>query len=275
MATSDTKPVSDERDSDLNVVYACSLDFTEHVRLSVPVECFALTHYHSQLVLVGGVRPDTKDPTNELWVSADGSNWQPLLPPMKVKRYSASAVNTGSPECLVVAGGCLAYVAHNPDDLWVTIVEVLLNEEWFTVQPFPRATLPLPRSFIHNGTLIITGAWSMCLCCRVESLLASCFQSQGDGIELSSCDLWNRFYYDPYIQISSLYSFGQQLVGIGSAGVLMLCPSTHTWLKLGELPHEDYYCHVTGAVLPTGEMVIMSECEVRTRLVHKASLNCK
>ena len=124
-----------------------SSDFTEFEKLSVPVEYFTLAHYHSQLVLIGGVTPGTWDLTNETLVSTDGTNWRPSLPPMRVNRCSASAVNIND-RCLVVAGGSV------PFD-WVKSVEILVNEEWFTVhQPLPRI-IPAPRSYIHNGVLIV------------------------------------------------------------------------------------------------------------------------
>ena len=166
-----------ETNTNASALCVFSSDFTECVeKLSVPVEHFALAHYHSQLVLVGGVKPGTWDLTNELLVSADGTNWQPSLPPMRVNRCGASAVNTS--ECLVVAGGyvpqALSSFRHEPVHDLVKSVEVLINGEWFTVQPLPSA-IPRPKSYIHNGNLIvisqpISGRSTVC-CCRV---LLSC-----------------------------------------------------------------------------------------------------
>ncbi len=77
-----------------------SLDFTDCVRLSLPVESFALTHYNSQLVLVVDYYRDpsnelySRDPSNELWVSADGINWQQSLPrgESSVERFQLSTL---------------------------------------------------------------------------------------------------------------------------------------------------------------------------------------
>ncbi len=218
----------------------------------MPVERFALTHYHFQLVLVGGAKPGCDDLTNEVWVSEDGTDWQPSLPPMRVKRCDAAAVNTGFPECLVVAGGCGA------TSEWLNVVEVLVNEEWFTVQPLPNG-VRYPRAFIHNGTLI-TGIYPE-YCCCVESLLASRFQ---DKKKLLSYDLWKNF---PRGSSRYMFSFGQQLVTAG-AGVKVLCPYTHTWLDIGRTWNKTYIC---GTVLATGEMMIVHW----EGSVQKASLKCK
>lgn len=59
---------------ELNLLSVFDVNSSKLKRLSVPVKMFALTHYHSQVVLVGGEKPGSKDPTNELWASADGIN---------------------------------------------------------------------------------------------------------------------------------------------------------------------------------------------------------
>ena len=64
-----------------------------------------LTTYLSKLVLVDGRHLSTGEPTNQLFTSATGQQWEPSLPPMPTKRYGTSSVSTRSPEVLVVAGG--------------------------------------------------------------------------------------------------------------------------------------------------------------------------
>ena len=93
--------------AEVNMLLAFSSDFTECQRLTaLPVKGFTLTHYRTQLVLVGGAERQKPFPlTNKLWVSDDGTDWEPSLPPMTVKHRLASAANSGHPEYLIVAGG--------------------------------------------------------------------------------------------------------------------------------------------------------------------------
>ena len=71
--------------------------------LDTPTYLYALTTYHSQLVLVGGINPDGRA-TSQLWVLDEQHKWIQPLPPMTTKRYQASAVSVGVH--LIVAGGC-------------------------------------------------------------------------------------------------------------------------------------------------------------------------
>lgn len=257
----------------VNMLCAFSFDFAECEMLSVPVEGFALTHYHSQLVLVGGVKTDTEEPTDTLWASDGGSNWQLSLPRMGVKRVSPTAVNAGHPECLVVASGTTSL--HSSSE-WLNTVEVLIGEAWFTVQPIlidPQYSLMYPRFFMHNGMLIVfsQNINSLRCCCYVKSLIASCLEPRGDS---KKHELWRIFEAYDYRLPFCLLSFGQQLLTVELCGIKMLCPSTHTWLMVGDLPddrQEPFY--ITS--LPTGELVLLGEGETRKCEVHKATLTCK
>ena len=239
-----------------------SSNFSEYDKLSVPVEEFALTHYHSQLVLVGGVKPGTRDATNELSVSADGTNWQLSLPPMKIRRSCASAINTGCPECcLVVAGGRVGSVV-------VCCVEILVGEEWFTVQCLPNPPNDL-RSYMHYRMLIIADTSGSGYCCSVDSLISSRFQPQEDKKALYD-PLWKKFNLSNCRAV--ILSFGRQLVAIES-NIEVFCPSTHTWLKVGSVPERGYA--TAGMVLPTGEIVVIGEINSWDLFVYRASLKCK
>lgn len=140
------------------VLYVITSDFTECEMLSVPVQGFGLTHYNSQLVLVGGI-DEHENPTNKVWASADGTSWQPSLPPMRMKCRRAAATNTGRPECLVVTTD--------------SSVEVFANNEWFTVTSSSHMTWwwgPLRRVHVHNGTVLAHYRYQSSYC-RSESLI--------------------------------------------------------------------------------------------------------
>lgn len=80
-------------------------DFTKNSWgiLGTPTQWYALTTYHSQLVLVGGVDPNTGVTTNQLWILDEQDDWTQPLPSMTVKRYHASTVSVG--DHLIVAWG--------------------------------------------------------------------------------------------------------------------------------------------------------------------------
>ncbi|MCG8621144.1 MAG: hypothetical protein MJE68_03945, partial [Proteobacteria bacterium] len=71
----------------------------EWTTLDTPVYFFALTTYHSQLVLVGGEEYVGEDvlgePTNKLWILSEDGQWQETLPPMPTPRTDTSAVSHG------------------------------------------------------------------------------------------------------------------------------------------------------------------------------------
>lgn len=114
---------------------------------------FALSTYHSKLVLVGGKEQSVFSKcTNKLWASGDGINWQPSLPPMPTKRFSPVAVNTGDPEYLVVAGGVVPF-SHMIAD----VAEVWLGKEWATLQPLPLRYHNIAHT-LHNGNLFLGGS---------------------------------------------------------------------------------------------------------------------
>lgn len=179
----------------------------------------------------------------------ESTAWKPFLPPMKTKRSDASAVNTGSPEYLVVVGGI-------SNHRWTTAVEVLVDDEWFTVQPLPGYP-NYPRAHIYNGNLIVTETYRTSYsswhggCCRLNLLLAPCFQSQGGENETkSSSDVWKKF---PRGSTHCILSFGQQLVAVSGKNLEILCPATHTWLKMPS----GHFSLMDGAILPTGEMMMV------------------
>ena len=141
----------------------------------------ALATFHSQLVLVGGNRPNFREVVNSVWVSSDGTDWQPSLPPMPTSRRSVTAVNAGgTPECLIVAGG----IGNARQKL--RTVEVLLEDQWFTVEPLPfpccySNTYTVPFSSecaLHNGNLFFKtdryDGHHFLVHCKLESLIAAC-----------------------------------------------------------------------------------------------------
>ena len=217
-----------------------------------PTERYALTTYHSQLVLVGGRELSTFEPSNMLWtLSSDaGMKWHPSIQEMPTKRYGASALNTGTPEYLVVAGG-MGVGGYALDT-----VEVFTGKEWCTVEP-------LPNICSYNKCTIHGGKYYLCprpqaYCCDIKSILKSCEQS---GINKAPFPVWSQFEFP--LEYSSQASFGQHLISIGgitnnsyrSPYIFALSPLSQSWVHVGKLP--IVLNRAASIVLPTGELVVI------------------
>ena len=207
---------------------------------SVPaVRGFALTTYHSQLVLVGGWT-DGKKVLNTLWASADGTNWQETLPPMPTSRYGAAVVNTGSsggPECLVVAGG-----KKGPEKI-IDTVEVLTEGQWSTVSPLPISCCFQHHFIFHNGGVYLCADRNM-FYCQLHSLLASDEQSSPWQTMSTPC-------------VMDLVSFQGHLLCLEHR-INAYCPLQQCWVCVGKM-----YIPVEWAIVsPTGQLIVfMHEAE--------------
>ena len=119
-----------------NRLFLSSPDLTSWTPLSVPARYYGLSVYHSRLVLLGGIEISASKPTNKVWASEDGMDWQTShIPPMGTARCSPSAVNTGTPEWLVAASGIDA------KGLPLNVVEILIDQQWSTVHPLPNVNV--------------------------------------------------------------------------------------------------------------------------------------
>ena len=175
-------------------IYATTTDFTSWTVLQPPkgLECFGLTSYNAQLMVVGG--KERGKVTNKVWTSDSGTDWQLSLPPMPNGRVSPLATNTGpSPECVVVAGGKDISEKYRGD------VEVLTEMNWHTV----KSNLQTNRMYsclFHDGTVycFVThqhlpskAGIQYVACSKLESLLAACNQMPKEIIKLF-CDTENK-----------------------------------------------------------------------------------
>lgn len=270
-----------------NKLYAFSIDSTSWTTLLVPTVEFALTTYHSQLVLLGGREVSTKRVSEKVWMSKTGASWDLSLPPMPTKRCSASSVNTGSPECLVVAGG-----VDTNDCIFLTI-EVLVDKRWFTViLPFVPLFYNLKLA-VNNRNLYIMALDNFSLkygtkvaYCRLDSLLASCEQS-GETISIYSSDLWSEMHLTHEISFCGIISFRQQLVVIKynptdrdgyHISIHAFSPLTSTWCYIGDLPYDLSSTVLSLTVLPNRQLVLIggiSDGSLYKLGVFKASLTCE
>ena len=223
-----------------NILYMASFDLTSWDKVTTPTRSYALSTYHSQLVLVGGVESGKEDYniTNKLWTSDTGFNWQQSLPPMPTKRFFPSAINTETPEYLVVAGGIGAGISGGVEIISADVVEVLVDETWFGVSHLPAPCL-YSNFALHNGTLYLKHKLSMYYL-EVNNLF--------DSLNWGSLQFVRKFCFPT--------SFGQQLIVVYDDIFSITHSSiTPTWFPVGKTPCKG----LTAApvVLPMGELVVM------------------
>ena len=218
-------------------LFKSSAGLNSWTALTTPTYDYALTSYHSQLVLVGGKETGTDHVTNKLWTSETGMDWQPsVLPPMHTRRYGSSAANTGTPECLVVVGG------READHSELDTVEVLVQDQWSAVQPLPRKCSRM-KSALYNGKLYFMGGD------RQDHDIYYC------EVNSHSLSQWSQFRGPSVSENSSPASFGQQLIAISGSKIHAHSSLTQSWVNVGETPSDVHYA--APVVLPAGQLVVV------------------
>ena len=235
---------------------------------NTPTKYYALTTYHSQLVLIGGMERNEYC-TNKVWTTgAERIEWLSSLPPMGISRRSSSAINTQSKqnqaECIIVTGGL------KTPGVRLNTVEVFVQGEWSIVQPLPLQCFCI-KCTIHDEILYLMGSYQQdnsVLYCELDSLLSS------------NDTLWKTFRVPLYY--SSCVTFHRHLVSVGGSSTSPLSkiyaysPLTRSWLHVGDLPFELE--STTSTVISTGELVVIGGRTTNTsnsRKVYKASLKGK
>ncbi len=236
--------------------YYCTLhistDLHSWTTTRAPYQCSSLTTYQSKFVLVGGVNPSTHELTNSLLTSTTGLDWEPSLRAMPTCRYGASSVSGGSPEVLVVAGGC---GSHG----WLDVVEVLLNDHWTTADSLPSSCSYM-RSTFHEGNFYFTGGdlkKKILFICSLESLLASA--SNGRTRRQT---IWRTV--TTLTAIFAIISYVSNLIGIDRRSTIRSYSNkTEEWIETtseGDRPEQkDNVGCIATAVLSTGQLLVASE----------------
>ena len=227
------------------LVYNCTKDSWDI--LDTPTQWYALTTYRSQLVLIGGVNPNTGRATNQLWLLDDQGHWTQPLPPMATKHYQASAVGVG--DHLIVAGGC-----GGSDGSPLNMVEVCDGHQWKQAHSVPR-TFWCTKSALHEGKWYLGGGMGLgkkVYYTSLDSLIAS---SEG----LVQRSMWKKLHRTP-MEFFTLVSLGNQLITVGggypsTASIYAYSPTTNSWVHAADLPVAC--CSPCTVVLPTGELLMV------------------
>ena len=198
-------------------------------------------------VAVGGHHPSTYEPTDLLFTSDTGLQWQPSLPPMPTKRSYTSSVSTRSPEVLVVAGG------KGSGERELNVVELLLGDQWSTVDPLP-APCYFMHSTLHDGNLYFMGGGRQddtVYTCSCTSLISSCGTNT-----ITDRPLWRQFKAPR--DHTGAVSYSSRLVSIGGWCIIKAYSSvSQSWVEATSAgDRSDRYTYsVAAAVLPAGELV--------------------
>ena len=211
--------------------------------LDTPVCWFALTTYHSQLVLVGGSE-QFEDITNKLWTLSEDGQWQETFPPMPAPcGIFASAVSHGD-HLLVISG-------------YYPKVYVYNGHHWASAQ-HPPERLTDTKSTIFNGHWYLMGGGGIVYSCSLDSLLASCQPSETS----QPSSVWKRLTDVPS---GGCYPavFGNRLVAVGESSLTITSlhaysSLTQSWVHMGDIPvtllSSDTLCAV---LLPSNELMIV------------------
>ena len=177
-------------------------------------ELYGISTYRSQLVLVGGLDRTTQQATNKVWVSDDGSKWEPSLPPLPIACVKPLVLNFGSPEYLIVIGGQIMEDCIH--------VHVLMGEKWMAAQPMPLNTSERPSRHlttmhlntserpsrhlttmhrepdflahtVHNRNFVISRGLTPSLHCNLDALLATVSLGSFRERQNPSRSVWRKF----------------------------------------------------------------------------------
>ena len=237
-----------ERGGSSHELHISSTDLRSWTTTTLPYQDMSLTTYQSMFVAVGGRHPSYSEPTDLLFTSDTGLQWQPSLPPMPTKRSHTSSLSTRSPEVLVVAGGLGSGWRE------LNVVELLLGDQWSTADSLP-APCHYMHSTLHDGNLYFMGGQEKndtVYTCNCTSLISS----YGNNTTTDR-PLWRRFWA-PRIYTAA-FSYSSRLVSIDyRCNIRAYSSVSQSWVEAtstGDRSSDRYTNYVAAAVLPTGELV--------------------
>ena len=223
-------------------LFVSTTDLKSWIPYDTPTYWYALTTYHSQLVLIGGCYYNSVAATNGVWVAGENIKWQVSLPPMKIRRSSSSAINTGRTQCIVVAGG------YGTGRRLLKSVEVLTRGKWSSVKSLPKPCTDA-KCAVHNGFLYLMGGHELgtsVFYCKLDSLLSSS----------RSGSLWKEFQAP--LEYSSCVTFCHHLLSVGgssSSSIHVYTPLTRSWVHVEDLPVTLE--SIASTVISTGELIVI------------------
>ncbi len=209
---------------------------------TLPHHAMSLTTYKSKLVAIGGCDPFTKEPTNLVFTSDTGLEWQPSLPRMITKRYRASAISSTSPDVIVVAGG------FSLGGIVLDEVEVFVQDEWCSANPLPKPRYGM-SSTLHQNDVVFTDRHHTYSC----SIASLCTES----IDIP---LWRVF--DSFGLCTTIFSYSSRLISTNGRDILLgYCTMSQSWVDIAVNLQSLFWSQdeeAGAAVLPTGDVLVAS-----------------
>jgi hypothetical protein len=219
--------------------------------LDTPVYFFALTTYHSQLVLIGGMEyiggNVLEEPSNKLWTLSEDGQWQETLPSMPISCATPSAVSHGDHLLVIDAD-------HYPNQIYV-----YNGHHWASAQ-HPPQQLCFIKSTIFNGHWYLMGSGGIVYSASLDLLLASCQPSETP----QPSSLWKKLTDVPS-ECCCPAVFGNRLVAVGGGSTGTTTSSlyaysslTQSWVHMGDAPISPVYYPPCAVLLPSNELMIVS-----------------
>ena len=199
-----------------------------------------------QLIIAGGLDPNTGDPSDQVFVlDGDKKTWTQPFPAMPTARAFPSAI--GYKRWLVVAGGALTLDCKK----LVNVVEVLdtSSKQWYKASPLPGPTGRPSLAIIQDTIYIVwitvektTEAHQI----FIPTLISNAISSGQATDNKSSPTEWQALP-DPLTRLPALVSFHGRLLAVGAAGtpsstIAMYLPHLQQWQKVAELPTPRLGC---------------------------------
>ena len=235
-----------------------------------PVKYSSIGYLWQKIMLIGGqLRLNRRvtgnihefDEATQKWVRSTS------IPPMPIARKSATAVSWTSPSALIVCGG------SDENQKTMTVVDVFHSRtsQWHTVSHLPLPRDYMSHSIIHDVVYLIGGYETSAIgsytktvmSASIPQLLASCLQpSRTPPVQWQSGSIPDVLHY-----WSTAASLGGCLLVIGGSteprvyvgeslsSVHAYCPSSSSWVCVGELPQPLAECITV--TLPTGELLVL------------------
>ena len=216
---------------------------------------FGMATLNHKVVLVGGKRM-SNNVTNVLGVWDEQSQtWTHPFPVMPTARQFPCVISYQ--KWLVVAGGRNENVAD------CKIVEILdtISGQWYKGSPLPNECSDMSSVVNGNmwyllGGISSLGANKHAFCVCLDQLISNAVSLPADAVSPSTGSPWQTLPETPLRWSTAIILNGALLTvgGLDSSAIHLYQPSSRRWVKVGDLPDQQWWC--AGTVLPSGEMFV-------------------
>ena len=217
---------------------------------------FGMAVVNNQLVLVGGWSTSTNQVTNVLGLWDERSQtWTHPFSVMPTARWALSVISYQ--KWLVIAGGRENIITTNKVELLDT-----LSGQWYEGSPLPKGCTEMSSAisgnmwYLSGGFDSTYGANKHVLNVCLDVLISQAV-SQSAGTPLPPTPSpWQTLPEVPVKFSTALVIRGSLLTvgGLESSAIHLYQPSRRSWVKVGDLPAQQWQCACI--VLPSGEIFV-------------------